>query len=323
MPIFADIERVGPSGEYDFQSGTDPAGMDRSYTLEFFIHLYNSAPWSSVEPRQWLLDSRLPQYLDSYSIYDPAALLRNGTIRRSKGNRLELLVNYTWSPAPLGQFVPWNQVLPGSASPTGGPSGGSGNPQNDPTQFAPRWQYTYETVEVPMVTDVAGTRVVNKAGDRFEPLPTRPLQIRVLTYTRYEEGWQESTWDTYGFKTNLTPWRGNIAESVLLFPPTVGDYVVVGGILFYPVTYVFKMKMESPRSWDLTLDNFGFRQLVAGKTIDIVVRGGKVQKPWPLRSTGAMVPETAISTETPAQSTFIKFDKIEFADINIAMPPIV
>lgn len=323
MPTFTDIEDVGKTGGYTFDAGKDPSGLEREYRVEYYIQLKPTAPWATVEPRQWLLDDRLPQYLSSYSPQDSAALLRGGSIRRDASNRLKLLVEYIFSPVPPSN-APFNQVLPGQSPPSNGPSGGSGNPSDDPTQYAPKWTRTYETIEVPMVKDwsTPAKRVVNTAGDRFEPLPTRPMQIAILTYTRWEKGWQETTWDIQSFRVNKTLWFGNLPRTVLMMPPTVGEYKLVGNVLFYPVTRVFKRKVNEENStWDIVLDNYGFRELKNGKVVDIVLAAGRQGVLHPLRANGSAIPQNLVGTEAPAQSTFLRYQDYEFADMNIKMPP--
>lgn len=105
-----------------------------------------------------------------------------------------------------------------------------------------------------------------------------------------------------------------------MFPPTAGDYVHLGGVLFYPVTYTIKIKIKAPLDWTLRLDSYGFRELKDGKLVDIVLPTGKISKPWPLRGNGLAVPNP--NTENPAQSQFFRYDEADFNDLDLILPPI-
>ena len=327
MPTFSEIEKVGRTGDYSFDSGTEAYGQDARYEIGWFIQLKQDTNWDSLEPRRLLLDDRLPQYLAPYvngDFTDPYSLLRSGRINRISANRLRIDVSYVYSKIPLGQPA-FHEVFPadlfpGFSPPTTGPSGGTGDPSGDLTQLAPRWNYGYEVIDDIMFYDLNGTKVVNTAGDLFDPMPTKPTVIRTITTTRFETRWDEINWDDFCFVTNSEEWRGIPAGRCLMFPPTAGDYVHLGGVLFYPVTYTIKIKIKAPLDWTLRLDSYGFRELKDGKLVDIVLPTGKISKPWPLRGNGLAVPNP--NTENPAQSQFFRYDEADFNDLDLILPPI-
>ena len=334
MPTYTEIESVGRTGEYRFDSGTTPTQTDAQYEVGWYIQLADEVDFANTEPRRLLLDDRIPQYLDPYvngTFTDPYSLLRSGNITRTDTNQRKIFFTLVYSKIPIGELQatqpnsPYGEVFPGATPPTNGPSGGGGDPSGDLTQLAPRFTYGYEVIDDLFQTDLDNNLVVNTASDPFEPLPTKPTLIRVLTTTRYEVGWDETKWDDYSFVTNLTAWRGNPNGACLMFPPTVGDYVLLGGVLFYPVTYTIKIKIKEPLNWLLSLDSYGFRELKGGKLVDIQFPASpKLTKPWPLDVDGlALTPAAIEGGAEPARVTFRKYEEKEFDDLNLILPAII
>jgi len=318
MPTFTEIEKCGPTGEYSFDPGQSLYGLDAAYDLGWYIQLKDMPSSLTIEPRIFLTDSRLPQYLDPYTYgatTDLAMRLWYGRVTRSAANRLRLEVSYKWSLRPP---LTIGNVFPGSSP----GSGGGGNPGSDPTQLAPKFTYSWEQIDDIFDVDKKGNNVVNTAADVIEPLPTRPTPIRVLKTTRFEKVWDEEFWDSFNFKTNHFAWRGNPDQSCLCFPPEVGDYTFIGDTLFYPVTYTIKIKIQEPLNWDLHIDSYGFRELKTPSSplTDIFTAGGKVTKPWPLDSAGKAIDPTLIATTSPAKITFVKYDTIDFDKMKLVLP---
>lgn len=334
MPTFAEIKSVGRTGELRFDSGQQAFGMDARYEVGWYIQLEDAVSMADIEPRRLLLDDRIPQYLAPYEnvaagFYDPYSLLRYGNITTTDTNRKKIYFTLVYAKLPIDSASqtpnsPLQEIFPGSTNPTGGPSGGSGDATGDLTQLAPRFTYGYEVIDEIFREDKENNLVVNTASDLFETQPTKPALIRVLRTTRYETAWDEAKWDRFAFVTNITNWRGRLAGQCLMFPPEVGDYVFLGGTLFYPVTYTVKVKISTPLNWFLTIDSYGFRELKAGKltAISWPGQGGKVDRPWPLDIDGAALTPAAIEGGAePHKIEFTKYDEDEFDDLALILPP--
>lgn len=320
MPVvIPQIVACGPTGEYSYDPGQSPYLIDESYTLGWYIQLDEHDDLSlTIEPRLFLLDSRLPQYLDPYQYGDtivPYLRLWYGTVTRSQANRLRLEVKYVWKKTPPYTM---SNIFPGQSN----PGGKGGDPSGDLTQLAPKFTYEWEQIDDVFDVDKNGNNVVNTAADVIEPLPTRPTPIRVIKTTRFESKWDEVLWDKFNFKTNLFAWRGNPDQSCLSFPPTVGDYTYLNDTLFYPVTYTIKIKIQEPLHWDLSLDSYGFRELKTPSSplTDIFTAGGKVSKPWPLDVNGKAIDPTLIATTSPAKIKFRKYDMVDFDLMKLVLP---
>lgn len=333
MPTFGEIKSVGRTGEYRFDSGQQAFGMDARYEVGWYIQLEDSVNMADIEPRQLLLDDRIPQYLAPYvnvasGFVDPYSLLRYGNITTTDTNRKKIYFTLVYAKLPIDSSSatpnsPLQEVFPGAAYPTGGPSGGSGDASGDLTQLAPRFTYGSEVIDEVFRTDNDGNLVVNTASDLFETQPTRPTLIRVLRTTRYETEWDEDKWDRFAFVTNSTFWRGRIDGQCLMLPPEVGDYVLLGGTLFYPVTYTIKIKIHEPLTWFLDIDSYGFRELKGGKltAISWPGQGGKVDRPWPLKIDGtALTPAEIDAGDEPHRLSFRKYDAEEFEDLKLILP---
>lgn len=332
MPItIPEIEDIGRLGDWDFDFGSQGYGTDRSFEVQWYIQLKETADWYNLDPMYLVTDSRMPAILSPYqspdgSYIDPYCLLRKYRIGRKNSSRLMIEVFLMYSAVPYGQGpagnIPLAQAFPTATAPNHGPSGGSGDPAGDLTQLAPKFQYGYETIDDLFTTDESPALAIvqNTALDQFEPHPTRPTPIRTLTYTRWEASWDEDKWNRFCFVTNAFVWFDHPTGSSLSYPPTVGDYTVLGGHVFYPVTYLIKIKIRPPYDWVLRLDNYGFREYpsVGAKKVPIMIGGKVTTKPWPLDVNGKKYAEN--STTDPLSLEFVKYPEEDFDDLELILP---
>lgn len=156
-------------------------GLDRSYTRRFDVVLdvggNSEVAISCLQVYENI--AGLPQYGDPWISrdglkYDALAVMRSFTGRRDHNDKAKFSFTFTYS-------TKGNQQTP--TQPTQRTHGGG---TDDPMNLFPVWSLSSEDRMVPLEADLDGRRVVNSAGDPYDPLPEFNDKIIVLNYSRYE-----------------------------------------------------------------------------------------------------------------------------------------
>jgi hypothetical protein len=157
--------------------------------------------------------------------------------------------------------------------------------------------------------------VVNTAGQPFEQFQERDDGELVVTINRNVADFDPAV--SLAFKHTLNDDVITIdgqtiaARKAKIGIITAGGKQKRNGTTFRVMTIPIKLRAN----WDITLDNYGFSQLVSGKPLPIVDAAKQpVTKPWPLNADGT---KKTNSTDTPATSTFVKYDDTDFSSLSL------
>lgn len=341
MPSYY-AKKISRNPEESFEFGE---GLDRSYTESYEVILdmdtSSSFDVSGLQLYEMLLITppsgadNLPRYGDRWiskdgTRVDNLAVMRRVSGRRDRTDKAKFTFNFTYTPR-----------------------GRSDTPNTDKRDIAggtdsldnlfPEWTLTTEDrMETPVDgKDLDGKKVVNAAGDPYEPGPEFNYPLIVLNYSRFESSFNGSTAsdlitsvETYKYCTNsdtflLTGDAGKwlMAEYVLR-PAMVGPQRVIKRDM--TIKY-------NPRGWKERLLNVGLCEvknaaltqieegwgLVADwsktnkKAITTPTSVQPITKPWPLDLAGR-----AITTPNATNLIFNEFrfkGSVSFAPLGVQL----
>ncbi len=347
MPLYY-AKKISRLPEESFEFGE---GLDRSYmeSYEVILDTENSTTLdvSGLQLYEALLLSppsdadRLPQYGDRWVSrdgirIDNLAIMRRVSGRRDRNDKAKFTFNFTYSPRGRDDTpLPDKRDL----------AGGTDNLAN----LTPNWSLTGEDrMETPEDgKDLDGKRVLNTAGDPFEPGIEFNYPIRVLNYSCIEPtaAWTSAydlliSADTYYYKTNsdiflfTDPVFGGSDIGKWLITKYDLEPELIGGTRVIRRSMVIKY---NPRGWEDRFLNAGLYELkntastvyVPGegmvvnpatsnkKPILNPVTRQPITKPWPLDTNGQAITDPA--TTPPFSRTFRSKGRVAFANLNVRL----
>jgi len=181
----------------------------------------------------------------------------------------------------------------------------SSNPMEQPDQV--RWYYS--TLVVKVDEDVDGNHICNKAGEDFDPPPTKEIYIKHLVVRRNSQSSLGTLADTLQGKVNSAEFLGWAAGSARIV--NITEEKMYDGDLAYWQQTIEIAFMPLAHGWDLRLLNAGYRD-VNGETF-VDAAGVPRAKPTLLDGSGA---ETGTANWLP----FGIYESASFAVLNISNP---
>jgi len=188
------------------------------------------------------------------------------------------------------------------------------NPLLDPVQKA--WGFNVFS-RVPK-EDKDGTKILNTAGDRFDPSPEIEDYRLTLAIIRNEASFNGVTAESFIGTVNdasITLVGSTFAARKARMTQYSGVFRTRNGVDFWEVTYGIIFNDDT---WDLDILNYGVRETTgtAPNTYKITVRdseGREVGIPWPLDADGvAQDPDAA-----PLYQTFKVFAESNFSALSL------
>lgn len=220
---------------------------------------------------------------------------------------------------------------PQSQDDTGGGGGG------DPTTFDDRIAWGSRTIQVPVEVDVNGLPIINSAGDKFDPPPTKDKYLLEVSISTNQSSYTGIESKNYMGKINdanvaFTGWTA--AAGTLLCASIEAQNKYKNNYEYYEVTYVF---VYDPEGWVLSLLNVGFNERTQDRNGNLTLKhieredddGNlvRVPNPVPLYGAGSGFEGQAVPASELARSTsyinYIDFDILEEADfssMNVTFP---
>jgi|GEM_PF-3598808 len=109
---------------------------------------------------------------------------------------------------------------------------------------------SWEEIEESYFIDVDGKKVVNSAGDRFDPLPKRKNGNLILQITKNFEAFDAPGYDLLKWTTNAVALtiKGTVypIDCLLFCPPTVQEtYEVMAGTTYHYFAVTFRLALDS------------------------------------------------------------------------------
>lgn len=222
---------------------------------------------NAVENGKTILDaSGLPQYGDSYSGDSQATVVNRRPVLDAKSPRV-------WSVTIL-----YDTSSDGSVE--------TGDPITDPPDVVWDWQESTK----PLVRDLNNVKVVNTAGERFDPPIVQPEFIGVLRYVRNERTFDIAQAKLYANVVNSDVFWG-YSPGLCLMRPWKAEYSRRNNLAFVKITREILFK---DTKWDEPIESFGFNEsYVDGGTTKLkriklpYPNGEDCVNPAPLNAAGA------------------------------------
>lgn len=185
------------------------------------------------------------------------------------------------------------------------------NPLARPTDI----QWGFQIYQKPIIKDINGNGIVNKANQLFDPVPEIDDCRPTLTFTKNLATFDYNLAYTYVNSINATAWYNGAAQTWKCMNISSSQQIE-NGIYFYPTSFEFQYHYET---WKLYILNFGRMQLVGGKLRDCLDdQGQPVSEPVPLDSNGAQITSPTLTSITSNILSFDVYRQQEFN--NLALP---
>jgi len=183
------------------------------------------------------------------------------------------------------------------------------NPLARPTDIA----WGFQNYQKPVIKDINGNPIVNKANQLFDPVPEIDDCRPTLTFTKNLPAFDATLAYTYVNAINLSPWYGGASQTWKCMNISSSQQQE-NGIFFYPTSFEFQFHFET---WKLFIANYGHMQLVGGKLRDCLDdQGQPVADPVPLDNSGAQ-----ITSPTASNIVVLSFDVYRQQEFNALSLP--
>lgn len=210
--------------------------------------------------------------------------------------------------SPVNRNLMWYQVEAGFTVPTW-PDG-----EPDPLARPSVLSSSYDEWTDAYSEDSEGTRVLNSAYDRLDPLPQRKNGNLVLQVTKNLASFPAVAYDALKFTRNaatvLIAGTTYAVNTLLFLPATVAEqYEQVGGLTYHYFATTYRLAADHGLHQDVREDG-GMRELDAGGLAQPILdaRGIPVTTPWPLDGTG----HAQALTASPVSLTFKPYPSVSW-----------